>query len=109
MSLKDRHRSITLRGLVCPSEWDSENMPCRVSIFTFDDDEYEVEPMDAGKHLLDYSGQEVMVRGHLAPGYRRRKVVLVKSFTVFGADTTQTFDIDTDLLGTRSPRCHVAE
>ena len=104
MSISDRHRSVTVRGLVCPSEWDQDDNPCRVSILTFDDDEYEIEPDDAGSYLLGHAGQEVMVRGHLAPGYRRRKVVLVKSFTVYGPEIAETVDLDEDLLSTHSAR-----
>jgi hypothetical protein len=96
MSLRDRHRSTTVRGLVSPSEWDGENNVSRVSILTFDDDEYEVEPLDAGRHLVNYAGLEVMARGHLAPEVRKRKVILVRSFTVFGPPTTQTIDSDLD-------------
>jgi hypothetical protein len=103
MSIRDRHRSITVRGLVCPSEWDSEGNASRVSIFTFDDDEYEVEPLDAGNYLLSRVGEEVLVRGRLAPGFRRRKIVLVKSFTVFGPETTETIDPDSDLLDYGQP------
>jgi hypothetical protein len=98
MSLKDRQRSITIRGLVCPSEWDAESNVCRVTINTFDDDEYEVESRDAGDYLLQQTGQEVMARGHLLPGFRKRKVILVKSFTVFGPQTTETIESDSDLL-----------
>jgi hypothetical protein len=103
MSLEDRHRSITIRGLVCPSEWDTENRVCRVSILTFDDDEYEVEPRDAGEYLLQHARQEVMARGHLLPGFRKRKVVLIKSFTVFGPHTIETIENDSDLSGSRGP------
>jgi hypothetical protein len=109
MSLKDRHRSITVRGLACATEWDGEGNPCRVSIFTFDDDEYEVEPLAAGTYLLDHAGQEVMVRGHLAPGFRRRKVVLVKSFTIFGPETAETIDPTSDLPSTGSSLCRAIE
>lgn len=98
MSLKDRQRSITIRGLVCPSEWDAESKVCGVTINTFDDDEYEVEPRDAGEYLLQHTGEEVMARGHLQPGYRKRKVILVKSFTVFGPQTTETIEPDSDLF-----------
>jgi hypothetical protein len=104
MSIKDRHRSITVRGLVVPSDWDSEGNPSRASIFTFDEDEYEIDPQAAGEYLLDHTGEEVMVRGHLSPGFRRRKVVLVKSFTVYGPDTTETIGPDADLLPERGPR-----
>ena len=109
MSIRDRHRSITLRGLVVPSEWDSQGNASRVSIFTFDDDEYEVEPLDAGRYLLGYTGLEVMARGHLVSGFRRRKIVLIKSFTTFGPDTAETIDIDTDLSARRNLWRHVAE
>jgi len=105
MSLKDRHRSITVRGLVSPSQWDSDNNVCRVSILTFDDDEYEVEPQDAGAYLVNHTGQEVMARCHLAPTYRRRKIVYVKSFTVFGPDTAETVDFEAGLANAPSPRC----
>ena len=109
MSLKDRHRSITVRGLVCATEWDSDGNPCRVSIFTFDEDEYEVELSGAGSYLLEHTGQETVVRGHLAPGFRRRKVVHVKSFTVFGADTAETVDIEADLPSNEGPHPHSAK
>ena len=102
MSIKDRHRNITVRGLVVPSEWDSQGNVNRVSIFTFDDDEYEIEPLDAGNYLLARTGQEAMVRGRLAPGYRRRKVVLVKSFTAFGPETAETIDSNAELLSAPS-------
>jgi hypothetical protein len=108
MSIKDRHRSITVRGLVVPSEWDGEGNPSRASIFTFDEDEYEIDPQAAGSYLLDHAGQEVMVRGHLAPGFRRRKVVLVKSFTVYGPNTTETIEPDEDFPFRPGPRPHSA-
>ena len=92
MSLKDRHHSITVRGLVCPSEWDIDNNVSRVSIFTFNDDEYEIEPLDAGQYLLEYTGQEVMARGNLIAGFKRRKVLYVKSFTAFAAKTIEAAD-----------------
>ena len=92
MTLKDRHHSVTVRGLVCPSDWDEDNQPSRVSIFTFDDDEYEVDPRDAGLDLMEKIGQEVMARGHVLPGYRRRKILLIRSFTVSGADLAESIE-----------------
>jgi hypothetical protein len=98
-----------MRGLVCATEWDGDGNPCRVSIFTFDEDEYEIEPQGAGTYLFDHTGQEVMVRGHLAPGFRRRKVVLVKSFTVFGTDAVETVDNDADFPSDRGPHLRSAK
>ena len=96
MSMRDRERfrNITVRGLVFPSEWDADNKVSRVSIFTFDDDEYEVASCDAGEYLLDHVQSEVMARGHLLPGYRKRKIICIKSFTVFGPQTSQTYEAD---------------
>jgi hypothetical protein len=89
---------------VCATEWDSGGNPCGVSIFTFDEDEYEIEPQGAGTYLHEHTGQEVVVRGHLTPDFRRRKVVLVKSFTVFGTDAAETIDNGADLLSNEGLR-----
>jgi len=92
MSIQERHRSITVRGIVCPSGWDEENQVSRVSIFTFDEDEYEIEPGDAGEYLLGHTGLEVAARGQLLAGTRRRKIMRVKSFTVFGVHPAEPAD-----------------
>ena len=93
MSLKDRHRSLTIRGLVCPTDWDSLDRVQRVSIFIFDEDEYEVEPEDADELLMQQPGVQILARGHLLSDYRKRKVVRIKSFTVVGPASTGA-DID---------------
>ena len=92
MSLKDRHRSITIRGLVCPTDWDSLDRVHRVSILTCDEDEYEVEAVDAGELLTQQAGVEVLARGHLLSDYRKRKVIRIKSFTVIGPGSTEVVD-----------------
>jgi hypothetical protein len=95
----NRHHSVTIRGLVTPSAWDENDQVCGVSILTFDDDEFEVEPVDAGEYLISYIRQEVMARGHLVPAYRKRKVIRIKSFTVFGEDAPETYQDDSGFPG----------
>jgi hypothetical protein len=79
---KEKHRSITLRGIVCPSDWGDDNDVSCVSILTFDDDEFEVEPSDAGAYLIEHLRCEVLARGRVVDASRRRKLFRVKSFTV---------------------------
>lgn len=84
MSLEDRHRSITVRGLIAPTSWNSDDEVRGLSLLTFDDDEYEILVEDAGRYLLEHLREEVLIRGHLMPEYRKRKVLRVRSFTVVG-------------------------
>ena len=82
MSLKDRHRSIVVRGLVCPTNWDSQDAVRQVSIVTLDEDQYEVDQRDVGDLFVQLAGAEVIARGHILPDYRRRKVMRIKSFSI---------------------------
>jgi hypothetical protein len=99
MSLKDRHQSITIRGIVCHSDWNEDNQACRVSIFTFDDDEYEVAAEDEAEFLLHQTGVEVMARGHLLPEHKDRKVIRIKSLTVFGSMSSDFSERDDEFMG----------
>jgi hypothetical protein len=82
MSHGHRHRNITIRGVVCPIEWSDEGRVERISIMTWDEDEYEVSPEDAGQDLVEYTNRVVTARGHVLPEFRKRKVIQIKSFSV---------------------------
>lgn len=99
MSLKDRHQSVTIRGIVCHSDWDEDEEASQVSIFTFDDDEYVVAPEDQGEFLLHQTGVEVMARGHLLPDQVGRKVIRIKNLTVFGSMANDFSERDDDFMG----------
>lgn len=89
--MTSRHPSldeVTIRGLVCPCAWHEDLSVSRVSILTFDDDEYEVADNEAGRVLLNHIRHEVLVRGRLLAERARPKVILIRELTVFeGART----------------------
>lgn len=99
MSLIDRHQSITIRGIVCHSDWDDDARASQVSIFTFDDDEYVVAPEDEGEFLLHRTGVEVMAKGHLLSEDADRKVIRITSLTVFGSMANEFSEPDDELVG----------
>ncbi len=91
--MTSRHPSVdevTLRGLVCPSAWHEDLSVSRVSILTFDDDEYEVADNEAGTALLNHIRHEVLVRGRLLTQHTRRKVILIRELTVFEGARTRS-------------------
>jgi cytochrome c-type biogenesis protein CcmE len=90
-------RRVTVRGLIVPTEWDRHGSALRVSVFTFDDDEYEVAAQGAGRLLPGRAGEEVVVHGHLESGSRGRKVLNVMSFSVVDVDPAETQDLEGNL------------
>jgi hypothetical protein len=82
MSHGHRYRYITIKGIVCPTEWNAGGEVERVSIMTWDEDEYDVLQEDAGRDLIEYTNRAVTARGQILPEFRKRKVIRIKSFSV---------------------------
>lgn len=85
-----RHRNITIQGIVCPTGWGDEGEIERVSIMTWDEDEYEVALEDVGRDLIEYPHRAVTARGQVVPEFRKRKVIRIKSFSVSVSQDTET-------------------
>ena len=82
MSHRHRHRDITIKGVVCPTEWNDEGRVERISIMTLDEDEYEVSKEGAGLDLIEFTNRVVTARGQILPEFRKRRVVRIKTFSV---------------------------
>ena len=60
---------ITIRGIVIPVDWDEKGKVVGLSISTFNEEEYLVEPGEKGAELMRFIRQEVEISGIL----RRRE------------------------------------
>jgi hypothetical protein len=67
----------TIKGLVIPVEWDDKGNIRNLVISTFDEDEYIIEPDQAGKQLMSSIRKELEVTGHVSE-IADRKVIKVK-------------------------------
>ncbi len=65
---------ITILGLVIPTDWDDEGGVTRVSIATFDEDEYLVQDDDVNNRLLELLGQEVAISGVVHKTDRKKSI-----------------------------------
>ena len=54
---------VLIRGLVVPSEWKQDGQVVKVTIKTFDEEEYVVSGTKAFKELLIFLRKEVAVKG----------------------------------------------
>jgi len=76
------HRNITIQGIVCPTGWSDGGQIERVSIMTWDEDEYEVMLEGVGRDLIEHPHRAVTVRGQVMAEFRKRKMIRIKSFSL---------------------------
>jgi len=69
-----------IKGIIIPSQWDDKGKIIGVSINTNDEKEYLIEPIGAGKDLLNLIHQKVAVRGKVRQRIDGNKLIRVNNY-----------------------------
>jgi hypothetical protein len=86
-------RTMTLRGIVVPVDWDANGLVQTVAILTPDEGEYEVLPSGAGARLATHPRCEVLARAVVpGPGDSPRRVQIT-SFAVLDWEDSDERDV----------------
>jgi hypothetical protein len=73
---------VTVRGIVVPTEWNTEGRVLRVAILTSDEQQYDVADSGPGKHLLGALREEIEACVRIIKGKGCRRTVTVVSYDV---------------------------
>ena len=77
-----KNKNSEIFGIIVPSRWDENGHVTGVSVHTFDEEEYIVEPSGIGKVLTSYLQQKIEIIGKIKERIDGRKLINVRSYTV---------------------------
>ncbi|MBW2064866.1 MAG: hypothetical protein JRJ03_07990 [Deltaproteobacteria bacterium] len=75
--MKNYLKTVSIKGLITPTEWDNHGNITGISISAFDEEEYPLYPDDKGRDLMSMVRQTVEIQGEILEdeGKRRLKVI----------------------------------
>lgn len=73
---------ITIRGILLPSDWDKHGKAIRLSLNTFQEEEYLISKKGIAKQLFSQIGMHVVITGTVEPNQRGQKVIVVENYQV---------------------------
>jgi hypothetical protein len=80
MALKKK--SVTLTGIVIPSDWNDDQEVVGAALATADEKEYRIDGTKKGKELLAHLQLLMEVTGTLSEDERGRKVITVRRYSI---------------------------
>jgi hypothetical protein len=95
MATKKEKKEIKVQGVITPAAWNDDDEITSISIVTWDDDEYLIEPSEIEEELLEYIDQEMELVG-VAREENDELMLNVKSFKELSEDDEDDFDDDYD-------------
>jgi 5S rRNA maturation endonuclease (ribonuclease M5) len=81
VDMKEGGKSITVRGIVIPVDWDEKGTVTAAALSTHNEEEYSIDLDHKGEELLRYVQQEVEVSG-VARKSNNAKVITISAFEV---------------------------
>ncbi|MGD8372363.1 MAG: hypothetical protein PVG64_07495 [Syntrophobacterales bacterium] len=83
MEINNESRSVTVRGLLVPVDWDDKGNVTAAAISTHFEEEYLIEQNAWGEALLAFLRQRVKVSGLVAQNDTGKKIITVNNYEVF--------------------------
>ena len=79
--MREGGKSITVRGIVIPSEWDERGRVIGAALSTHKEEEYLIDHDSKGRKLMDYIQCEVEVSGIVRKN-KKRKTITITTYEV---------------------------
>ena len=77
-----KNKNTVINGIIVPSRWDENGQVIGISVHTFDEEEFIVEPVRLGKVLSSFLQQKIEIIGKIKERIDGRKLINVRSYTI---------------------------
>jgi hypothetical protein len=88
--------TITVRGLVVPSDWDEQDEVCAVTICADNEERYEVVDRKTVRALMKHMDEQIEAVGKLGEDDYGDEIFLVTSFEVIEDEEEEEWDDEED-------------